>query len=99
MPVAYIEIVGLHQSLIAEVCNEIWKIKLTVDELVAGFNQTGEFADLNHLQATYFDNNGTFMVIADEKIVGTSSIRQLDEEICELKKSGFCASSEHKAGA
>ena len=75
------------KRVMAEVCNEIWKIRPTVDELEAEFNRTGEFVDLNYLQDTYFDNNGTFMVIADdEKIVGTGGIRQLDEEICELKK-------------
>ena len=75
------------KRVMAEVCNEIWKIKPTVDELEATFNENGEFVDLNNLQNIYFDNNGTFMVIADDdKIVGTGGIKWLDEGICELKK-------------
>jgi putative acetyltransferase len=42
---------------------------------------------LNNLQASYFDNRGTFMVITDDqKVVGTGGIRRLEDEICELKK-------------
>lgn len=84
--------VQLHQinaakRVMAEVCNEIWSIKPTVDELEKTFEATGEFVDLNNLQATYFDNHGTFMVITDAaEVVGTGGIKRLDEEICELKK-------------
>jgi putative acetyltransferase len=75
------------KRVMAEVCNEIWKFKPTVDELEAEFNQTGEFTDLNNLQAIYFDDNGTFLVAVDnEKVVATGGIRRLAEEICELKK-------------
>ncbi len=75
------------KRVMAEVCHEIWKIKPTVDELIAEFNQTGEFADLNNLQTIYLDNNGAFLVaVDDEKVVGTGGIKWLDEGICELKK-------------
>src|SRR5256885_860538 len=75
------------KRVMAEVCNEIWKLRPTVEELERAFNETGEFVDLNDLQASYFDNGGTFLVLADEeRIVGTGGIKRLDEEICELKK-------------
>jgi putative acetyltransferase len=75
------------KRVMAEVCNEIWKIRPTVDELLAQFDSTGEFVDLNNLQASYFDDHGTFMVIVDDRrVVGTGGIRRLDNEICELKK-------------
>jgi putative acetyltransferase len=75
------------KRVMAEVCNEIWKIKPTVDELEAAFNENGEFDDLNNLQSIYFDNNGTFMVLVDDqRIVGTGGIKRLEEEVCELKK-------------
>ena len=73
--------------MMAAVCNEIWKIKPTVDELEKAFDETGEFIDLNNLQSTYFENNGTFMVITDDlEVVGTGGIKRLDAEICELKR-------------
>jgi putative acetyltransferase len=75
------------KRVMAEVCNEIWKLRPTVDDLLAEFDRTGEFVDLNDLQAVYFDNGGTFMVIVDdERVVGTGGIKRLDEEVCELKK-------------
>jgi putative acetyltransferase len=75
------------KRVMAEVCNEIWKFKPTVDELEKVFDETGEFVDLNNLQAIYFDNHGTFMVITDDaQVVGTGGIKRLDEEICEMKK-------------
>jgi putative acetyltransferase len=75
------------KRVMAEVCNEIWKIRPTVDELEAAFNETGEFVDLNNLQAIYFADRGTFMVITDDqRVVGTGGIRRLEDEICELKK-------------
>ncbi len=75
------------KRVMAEVCNEIWRIKSTVDELEREFNETGEFVDLNNLQTSYFDNNGTFMVITDAaEVVGTGGIKRMDEEICELKR-------------
>lgn len=84
--------IQLHQvdaakRVMAEVCNEIWKFRPTVDELEAEFNKTGEFADLNNLQTIYLDNNGAFLVaVDDEKVVGTGGIKWLDKGICELKK-------------
>ncbi|MBI3654741.1 MAG: GNAT family N-acetyltransferase [Acidobacteria bacterium] len=75
------------KRVMAEVCNEIWKLKPTVEELVQAFNEVGEFADLDNVQAAYFDNGGIFLVLADdEKIVGTGGIKRLDEAVCELKR-------------
>jgi putative acetyltransferase len=75
------------KRVMAEVCNEIWKFKPTVDELEWQFNQTGEFVDLNDYERVYFANRGIFLVLADEeKIVGTGGIKRLDDETCELKK-------------
>ncbi len=75
------------KRVMAEVCNEIWKIKPTVEELEQWFDQTGEFEDLNNLEAAYFDHRGVFLaIIDDEKVVGTGSIKQLSENICELKR-------------
>jgi putative acetyltransferase len=75
------------KRVMAEVCNEIWKIKPTVDDLEREFDERGEFVDLNNLQAHYFDNHGTFMVISDAaEVVGMGGIKRLGEEICELKR-------------
>lgn len=75
------------RRVMAEVCNEIWEIKPTVEELEAWFDATGEFKDINHLQATYFDNGGTFLVaVSDGRVVGTGAVKRLTDDVCELKR-------------
>lgn len=75
------------KRVMAEVCNEIWKLQPTVEALEQWFDETGEFDDLNHLESYYFNHYGTFLVIVDdEKVVGTGSIKCLSEDICELKR-------------
>lgn len=43
--------------------------------------------DIEHIQSYYFENGGTFMVLADgEKLIGTGSISRLDADTAELKR-------------
>jgi len=43
--------------------------------------------DIEHIQSYYFENGGTFMVLADgEKLIGTDSISRLDTDTAELKR-------------
>ena len=75
------------KQVMAEVCNEIWKIKPTVEELAAWFEARGEFADLNTLPTTYPGTHGIFLVATDGgRVVATGAVKRLSEEICELKR-------------
>jgi putative acetyltransferase len=75
------------KRVMAEVCNEIWHLKPTVEELERWFDETGEFKDFNNLDSYYFQNKGTFLAIVDgDAVVGTGSIKQVTETICELKR-------------
>ena len=88
--------VAAARRVMSDVCNEIWKIKTTVEELESWFDQTGEFEDLNHLQTAYFDNRGLFVVATDDgRVVGTGAVKQLSQDICELKRMWILSS--HRA--
>ncbi len=75
------------KRVMAEVCNEIWKIESTAEALERAFDEAGEFEDINNPALYYFDNKGIFLVIVDDgEVVGTGSIKRLNEDICELKR-------------
>jgi putative acetyltransferase len=74
------------KQIITTVCLEIWQSALTEKE----FKQFDSFSDIDNVQSHYFDNRGMFLVLVDaEQVVGTRAIRQLDNEICELKRMWF----------
>ena len=79
--------VAAARRVMSEVCNEIWNIKPTVAELESWFEESGEFEDLNNLQAAYFDSRGLFVVATEDgRVVGTGAVKQLDQDTCELKR-------------
>lgn len=81
-----IKTIQLHQvaevkRVILAVCHEIWQFPL---EVIRCYDS---LSDLDNIKLNYFDNKGTFLVIADNgKIVGSGGIRRFNDEICELKR-------------
>jgi putative acetyltransferase len=74
------------KQIIITVCLEIWQGTVTEEE----FKQFDSLSDIDNVQSHYFDNRGMFLVLVDaEQVVGTGAIRQLDNEICELKRMWF----------
>ncbi len=48
------------------------------------------FEDMDRISSQYAKPSGIFLVLMDnERVVGTGSIRRLDEQICELKRMWF----------
>ena len=42
---------------------------------------------MDHVEQTYFEDNGTFLVMTDgNQIIGTGAIRRIDDTTCELKR-------------
>lgn len=59
-------------------------------EIVDFFNHTHQSKDYDDLDANYFNNRGTFLVVTEnEKVIGTGAIRFLDDDSCELKRFYF----------
>lgn len=73
--------------LICSVAREIFDPDLTLEECLRDY--ADELADLEQVEAYYFDG-GTFLVMMDgEKMMGTGAIHRLDDETCELKRLWF----------
>lgn len=72
------------KRMIVAVCHEI----LQVPEEVIRCYDSG--VDIDNVRSHYFDNNGTFLVLIDDRrVVGSGAIRRLNDEICELKRMWF----------
>ena len=57
---------------------------------MAFYDARGVLEEMDDIQRSYFDDDGTFLVMVDgDKIIGTGAIKKLDEEICELKRLWF----------
>ena len=57
---------------------------------MAFYDSKGVLEDMDDVQKSYFDDDGTFLVMVnDGEIIGTGAIKKLDVEICELKRLWF----------
>jgi len=78
------------KHLIYEVAFRIFHDEMPLEQGIPYYEARGELADLNDIQANYFDNGGLFLVMAEgDYILGTGAIRRLEAEICELKRLWF----------
>ena len=75
------------KQLIYRVAHEVFQDTRLLEESIAYYEARGQLHDLDELQPTYFDHDGTFLVLTeDERIIGTGAIRKIDEQTCELKR-------------
>ena len=78
------------RRLIYSVAHEIFKDTRPLEETMAFYDARGVLEEMDDIQRSYFDDDGTFLVMVDgDKIIGTGAIKKLDEEICELKRLWF----------
>ena len=79
--------VSLAKTLIYRVAQTVFHDTRPLEESVAFFEAKGTLSDMDDLQQTYFENDGTFLVMTDDgQIIGTGAIRKIDDELCELKR-------------
>ena len=75
------------KRVIYRVAHEIFKDRRALEESIAYHESRGELKDMDDIQKNYFENGGIFLVMEDEtQIIGTGAIRQLENNICELKR-------------
>jgi len=78
------------KHLIYEVAFHLFHDEMPLEQGIPYYEARGELADLNDIQANYFDNGGIFLVMAEgEQLLGTGAIWRLDEGVCELKRLWF----------
>lgn len=76
--------------VVATVCREIFTWEPTPEEILRRWEKSQHLADIDDVEAHYFGNRGTFLVLADgERLAGTGAIRQLSHDTCELKRMWF----------
>jgi len=79
--------VPIARELIYRVAHQVFHDTRPLEESIAYYDSRGTLSDMEDVQTSYFENNGIFLVITDdEQIIGTGAIRQIDAEICELKR-------------
>lgn len=82
--------VGIVKRIIIESAFELWKTKPTIQDFEQELNTAGEFDDLDNVQEVYLNEGGAFFVLlVNEKIIGSGAIKRLTDEICELKRMWF----------
>ena len=57
----------------------------TVEEMRQFVEERRGLRDLDDIEAEYFQNRGTFLVVRDDgEVVGTGALRRFEDDICEL---------------
>ena len=75
------------KRVVYRVAHFVFNDQRSLEESIAYYESRHELKDMDDIQGSYFDNGGIFLVMTDdEEIICTGALRQLDEEICELKR-------------
>jgi putative acetyltransferase len=79
--------VSLAKDLIYRVAHRVFNDTRPLEESMTFYESKGTLDEMGNMQQTYFENDGTFLVMTDDdRIIGTGAIRKLDDTICELKR-------------
>ncbi len=89
-----IEIKPIEQHQIADakrviltVGRKLYRWEATLEEISKRFDEQGEFSDIDDFQSDYFEKQGLFLVVMDNKqVIGTGAVRRIDDRVCELKR-------------
>lgn len=75
------------KRLVYRVAHEVFQDTRPLEEAIAEYEARGELSDMDDIQASYFGNDGIFLVITHGgEIICTGAIRRHAENICELKR-------------
>jgi putative acetyltransferase len=79
---------GAAKDVICQCFIEFWAPDgTTLDEMRQVVDEDHGLDDVDNVQAKYFDNGGTFLVVLDgERLVGTGALGRLSERVCELDR-------------
>ncbi len=75
------------KQLIYRVAHQVFHDTRALEESIAFYEAQGQLHDIDDFENTYFQNHGTFLVMADDdRIICTGAVRRIDDETCELKR-------------
>ena len=79
--------VAFAKELIYRVAHQVFNDTRPLEESIAFYESQGTLDDMDDIWQTYFENDGTFLVMTDgARMIGTGAVRRLDPSICELKR-------------
>lgn len=79
--------ISIAKELIYRVAHRVFRDTRPLEESIAFYEARAQLHDMDDVQQTYFDDNGTFLVMTEnDQIIATGAIRKINEEICELKR-------------
>ena len=85
-PIQNGEITAVKQVMYSVAYN-IFGFDGTLEDSIRRFAELGIHQDLEDVQAHYFENGGTFLVVLNgEQVIGSGALQRLDDEIAELKR-------------
>jgi putative acetyltransferase len=75
------------KQLIYRVAHTIFNDPRPLEESIAFYESKHELLDMDDIQKSYFEKGGIFLVTTENnQIICTGAIRQLEGDICELKR-------------
>jgi len=75
------------KRVIYRVAHDIFHDPRSLEESIVYHESRGELKDMDDIQRNYFEKGGIFLVMLDDNhLIGTGAIRQLEDDICELKR-------------
>ena len=75
------------KRVIYRVAQDIFHDPRSLEESIAYHESRGELKDMDDIQRNYFEKGGIFLVMLDDNhLIGTGAVRQLEDDICELKR-------------
>lgn len=75
------------KELITHISYNIFRLDQTIEQFKQEIIDTCQYHDIENVQQVYLDNDGLFLVLMDDnKVVATGSIKKYDNTIAELKR-------------
>lgn len=75
------------KRVVYRVAHAIFNDPRTLEDSIVYYEARHELKDMDDIQASYFENGGTFLAMFDDdKMICTGAIRKLDDDTCELKR-------------
>ena len=75
------------KRVVYRIAHSIFNEQRPLEEAIAYYESIHELKDMDDIQKSYFENGGTFLVMIENgQIICTGAIRQLEGDICELKR-------------
>lgn len=75
------------KAIVQRLLHVLFKDPRPLEEGIADRESQGWLKDMDDIQRNYFESGGIFLVMTDnDQVIGTGAIRQLEGNVCELRR-------------